>query len=799
MNHKICYHQDVFNEDPRRSEPSEDVVRYWLSPDVNYLPETQVVEHACRAIVAERVFLRLKILNVPANEQEHMALVSEARPFGAEGPTLAELMQPCVKTAMVFVPLTPAGGNDSPCLVRLYGVAGLPKAYRPTELVDGGFPGAGDISWFLSGLPDAKIGKAIKGRSWRLAAEFVARIVTCGNSKMTEHLARHFIVTGDVVDGKIVPIEMGRKVELAKKGVFKDFKWIIPGENEMSEIGGRKIEKPSTLEEALELIETLQNKATRVFFEALHTGNLNQMKTLHEMGADLFACDKSSGLMPLEIVGNRIRKERQSQSGKLDTFNEILSWLRANGADCALMFYMLAKVGLDDALKQCLRFWPIEARSADGLNATELALKYGDVKVARKLYSHGCKCRSNPPGDSFLSRAIERCFNAEDSRQIVLNALAVGLSPYCAYIQSNFEEYDGSMIYGFHTSLFGAALKVGDIDLVERCLKAGADPNGMIKIYGHTPEAHIIDDEYQCEAKGSPLYIMSLYSENLDDYPEMISGLLYKYGAKKDARVERLLYGRAVGEYLGSFENNRPDIRQNSKVFSYIDEGQPIGIKVSVKYVSAEDDSKCEHLSTTLWGAAVYYGDVELMRKCLEHGVSVSEPLRFEHRDGLILVDHDFLNGRPPAEIILMNEDVPLGKKHEAIRLLEEYGLLLSDIPEKLRSRMHTDVLAGLVSRNDVYRAASVVDDFHGGPIFYDTDIWGMAVFYGWSDVMERCMDLGMHKESVVKYWIKTSGEGAYVGKKGVPCDIVLDVYPMLEQWEVNRIKKLLRRKQGVG
>lgn len=822
MTYKL-YRGDLIDEDSLRlcgEESSDQTVTVWSQPEEPYEFEqigpdvNTATRHQYFAMTGERVLFRTKVLGLPVDDRFLKdSEVLSAHPFTDVDCTVEELIAPFVHVAMAYVPLTPDVNDEisQPVLARLYCVRGLNGKH--TLPFDSAVPvGVDEYSWFLAGC---KKNPKPKHESWHLAAHLLMRVVEDAHRK--KNLATHFVVTGRVQDDEIRPVEMGRKSELADVWEFRDLRWIMHEENKMNMNNAmRKVETPKTLEEALELIGTLQNKATRSFFRFLSSGNLDGMKEQYEIGADIFAREESTGQMPIEILGKLIEKEAKNPSDKdqklhpngktrLMRFNEMMTWLKAQGADCALMFYMLAKYGLDEALQSCLKIWPIEARTTNGFNATELALEGGDYDVARKLCLLGCKCRPELP-NSFLSSAVNLYFGADmKARQTVATALSVGLSPYCEYVVDDGYDDMGYSVHGYKTSLFGAALYNGDYNLVEKCLDAGADPNSTVKIYRwyeDEQEAYSSGivywerEGYYCQASdiGSPLYIVNcLWAmrtlDNVHEVQDKISMLLMSRGAKKDVRVAHCQYRHEVVGFL-----SRGDSGCKRRVLKFIDEGQPIDIQVTVKYSSADDVPKTETLTATLWGAAVYYGDVELMRKCLEHGASVTAKLHFDHAGEDKVVDLQYLNGCSPIEVILMSEDIPLSQQNSAFELLKEYGLKDSDCPSELLATRHCAALAKLVGIEAVKERCVIM---MGGPAdcpdLGTTDMLGMAVWNMWLDILERCLSLGASARNVIHYEDEGPNGVMFDVESGTPRQII-DKRKRCPAWQRNRALKLLAK-----
>lgn len=75
------------------------------------------------------------------------------------------------------------------------------------------------------------------------------------------------------------------------------------------------------------------------------------------------------------------------------------------------------------------------------------------------------------------------------------------------------------------------------------------------------------------------------------------------------------------------------------------------------------------------------------------------------------------------------------------------------------------------------------------------TTVWGEAIRLGWSDVCERCLELGASARMELKYWLRSDlyADAEDLCDKGTPKDLVLK-NKGLELWERNRLLKLLRK-----
>ena len=489
----LRFHRDDYKESPRRSESSEKVVRYWFDGRVVYDVETAVADEDCLGIIAERIVLR-RLLGIDGGEKKHVPYVLDAKPFGGDGPKCAELLLSDVFVAMAFVPLTPPDSRGRPVVARLYCVSGLSNRYSPSSLHADGVPGANRYSWFLTGLPDEKHDAAIDGHSWLLAAELLKHVVTKRDVATVRNLATKYIVTGDVQDGLITKVVMGRKDELALRPAYRDFKWIIPKENDMNNVPKRKLEKPATLDEAYKLIESMQSVATQAMFKFLRYADLEEVKKQYERnGADIFAAEATSGLSPLEVVAQEIEmtyldtaRSAAERDKRVQKLKSAMLWLKQQNTDCAMMFYLLACTD-DEGLKLCAERYPINAVDEHGLTAVDWALNSERWDVAKRLHALGGVCNGRFGGNKKLSDAIKRFFSrpyprdcfrmSDDDLALIVNAVDNGLDPAlmvegpALWMNSKFEWERGSV----RASLFGLALETYEIPIVEACLRNGAN------------------------------------------------------------------------------------------------------------------------------------------------------------------------------------------------------------------------------------------------------------------------------------------------------------------------------------
>ena len=496
------------DETPHFSECSDDVIRYWFNPTCRYENEFQEAsgcEAYCRR-TSERVFVR-NLLGLSDLEKDHAQSLAEKHPFGMDGPTLASLIAPSVFAAMALVPLTPVGGESRrPVLARLYCVRGLDKRFFPAELDVNNLDSGRGYSWFLTGLDEEDTGKRIEGRSWLLAAELLRRVVEKRDRETARHLMAKYIVTGDVNGDRITKVEMGRKSELGHKRVFADLKWIVPKENEIMDIAKRKVEMPETLDEAQALIESMRSIATKSLFTALDHADLEEVKRQYKNGADIYAVNEE-GYTPIQVVTRAMNAEIDAMKDELgkvkkdgcavtwspsSRFNDLASivhWLRASGADCSLMFYLLAKAGQVDALQRAAVEYPINAIDNCGFTAVDWALAHKNWDAAKLLRSVGGALNPRYRQNGQIADALDAIANCSDLASyrdktkgwdLIVHAITdCGMSSdYEIELKNYYTTYscEASCNPPVYCSVWGCAVLCMNFEAIEACLRAGVDP-----------------------------------------------------------------------------------------------------------------------------------------------------------------------------------------------------------------------------------------------------------------------------------------------------------------------------------
>ena len=611
---------------PRDTEDSRIVASRWnghADPYISGILDAQARDenelNAFFAITAERLLYRGKVLGFPIDENLALnASVQAARPFGSQGPTYAELSAQNVLIAAAFVPLTPGANNDDsvPVLARLYCVTGLDDHYDLPFLEGGDATGIKNCSWFVAGVKSEKLSKGIQGRSWLLAAHLLMRVLRRKDKATATNLAKSFIVTGDVDGDRISRVsigDMGRKMELGKITEFRSMKWIMPSENANGQEAAMKnrIEKPATLEEAYELIEHMSNRATRSLFRFLKASNLDGIKDEYKNGADIFADDDETGKGALQIVSEGLSKAQEALCNdknntakydltkRIESQKEILAWLQLQGLALAnsKTFYLLAKLGMAEALELFVDRFPINVHDEKGLTAVDYALLDKNWDVARQLHLHGGHCDSLARDNLPMARAIEKAVNGDaETRSLVRHALSLGLVPDAQH-------------------LFTRAIMRGDGELVEACIKAGRDPNANLTFFPYynrrSPILAVAEDHDGLLSQEKQLEMIELLRlHGGDSSPEMNSqvksaiahSFIYKAIARKDIDDNLAKALAAIKDGILHYSDEF-----FITVFQTDEEG----------YTGVPDDYKID-----LFALAIGRGWLSVVEACLQQGAS---------------------------------------------------------------------------------------------------------------------------------------------------------------------------------
>ncbi|MBQ3315839.1 MAG: hypothetical protein IJG70_07825 [Kiritimatiellae bacterium] len=626
---------------PRTTEGSNVVAKKWgatVDPYLAEIPDVESGNEQCRElyfnITAERLLFRKKLLGLPVDEDLVAdANIAAAHPFGEANPTFGELAVPSVRLAAAFVPLTPDEKDVThrPVMARLYCASGLSGRYASpfTEgLQDAGIQ---NYNWFVAGVKDDVLKMGISGRSWLLAANLLMRIVEQNDMATARNLINNFIVTGNVEDGAISRVTIGRKPELVNIKEFRNLKCIVPmnNANEMTAVPARRIEKLATLEDAYKLIETMQSKATRSFFRFLKNCDLDGMKLQFGMGADIFAEDEITGISPIEYISREIEEchkaigaiprvsdadhDAANWNRRIEKLRELKAkialktWLLANGADCAKGIYLVAKTGDDAMLSQILQHYPINAKDGDGLTATDWAIEGRDAESVRLLSGMGGRCDSLGVRNGQLKTILaglnfKPCKISEADWTLLEAAMDAGFSNEAkVHFMDCYEDANHDIHESWHLQLNlpGLAIYNADERLMHLCATHGWDINKEFQIdYIDFPDAHPLG--YRCYpediVEGKDFRVVK---------SEMMKPLKFAYMIGERAAVEMLKrYGAIETDDIISFVKAMESTEKAKRHKVYIQ---------AINKLAGSEDSAKNH---------------KLIIECLKHGESISETVQ---------------------------------------------------------------------------------------------------------------------------------------------------------------------------
>ena len=413
---------------PRVSEASEIVTRYWSRSEDVYSVETvsdaqqsqSLAWHQYLNLTAERILLRTTIMGLDVAPKLIQTLgLDDAVPFGTGTPALSKLRK--TQMAMTFVPLTPqtADHDGRPVLARLYCVKGLPVS-GVCPFSECGPSGADKYSWFL-------VDKDLRacrpdGRSWYLAAALL--MAAFANKPEYRRRLAGFAVTGDLDDsgGRIRRVELGQKLDLVDTAGSL-LRWMFPFENmrdvQEKDSNMKKSKFPKTLDEAKEIINAMQGAATRslqaslkrdnppedadvsAWSEGLKCADVNAPGA--DGGADMNCLQLIRGKTEtwiLKAVGQLIKAARNKDIASptvdltslaclLDRSKEARRSFLYYGAE-PQMFFTLAKDGNELLIKELVKAgYDINARDGEGESALNFARDSKNEQAEKILMDNG--------------------------------------------------------------------------------------------------------------------------------------------------------------------------------------------------------------------------------------------------------------------------------------------------------------------------------------------------------------------------------------------------------------------------
>ena len=389
----------------RNCEATRVVVASWFRHEDRFVPEFprrrdgKEAYEAYWNITAERCLLRGIISQPVSRKLLESKELQQARPFGPESPPYAELAKHVGKIAMMCIPLALENDPVGAVMARLYCVKDLKGKWRPPPFRDGDKTAFRGYSWFL--LSGKNV--APKGESWELAAHLLMRAIEDGKPADRRRLARQFVATGAVGEEHLHKVGFGGKGRLAERPEFKGFTWIVPKKN-AADVKSLPAIAVDTVTEAWKQVSVGLTLETRELISKVRNGvdgrELNAIRELILNGADPNAVDdlgrNARQYLMLNIhdkiigIVRRHAPEVDVQALIKEMFDELEPEWQA-GKICSyygnrpLMFFQLAHLGQELALKELAKKYDVGAADRDGETALDVANEMGDKAVIRRL------------------------------------------------------------------------------------------------------------------------------------------------------------------------------------------------------------------------------------------------------------------------------------------------------------------------------------------------------------------------------------------------------------------------------
>lgn len=411
---------------PRKCEATRVVVASWFRHEDRFEPEfPKRVEgedayESYWNLTAERCLLRGVISQPVSSKLLESKELQVARPFGPRTPTYSELAKHVGKIAMMCIPLVVEDDPVGAVMARLYCVKGIKGKEYPPPFKDGKKAAYKGYAWFLVSGKNV----APKGESWELAAHLLMRAIEEGKPCDRRRLARQFIATGAVGNEHLHKVGFGNKAKLADRPEFRGFTWIVPNKN-ASDVKALSAITVDTVTEAWNQVSVGLSLETRELIGKVRNGadkeDLNDIRELILSGADPNAVDErgrnarqylmlnihdkiikvvkdvvkdvlrsSVPNMTEDLAKAIAEKEIDVQALIKKIFDELEPEWQA-GKMCSyygnrpLMFFQLAHLGQELALKELAKKYDVGAADRDGETALDFANEMGDKAVINRL------------------------------------------------------------------------------------------------------------------------------------------------------------------------------------------------------------------------------------------------------------------------------------------------------------------------------------------------------------------------------------------------------------------------------
>ena len=198
------------------------------------------------------------------------------------------------------------------------------------------------------------------------------------------------------------------------------------------------------------------------------------------------------------------------------------------------MFFLMAINGDETGIVSSSKYCQINACDEHGLTAVDWALERGEFDAAKLLHRHGGALNAQRHKNSKLKRAIDLFCDWDESPgpdqiKLIVAAIDAGLSPEMRVELNDPSEHYHSMC----CSLYAVAVRYAQYDVLEACLRNGADPNEMLRWtedHCHSPDDCFTEVIFQ----GTPWAILSKRNDMKGEMRQKFRELLLRYGAQID-------------------------------------------------------------------------------------------------------------------------------------------------------------------------------------------------------------------------------------------------------------------------
>ena len=246
------------------------------------------------------------------------------------------------------------------------------------------------------------------------------------------------------------------------------------------------------------------------------------------MKAQLYAAKKVDDAD--KVDPESFKKDIRERIAALD---EVDRWLRFQGADSSMMFYLLAVNCDETSIARCCEYASINSCDEYGHTAVDLALINEKFDAARLLHRYGGAPNLRMGANKQLADAIKDFCNddfgegsSENEDKLIANAVDAGLSPETLV---EVREPGTKM----RCTLYAVAVDYANYEVLEACLRNGADANK--KLFWWHFETYSYGESYRViDQQGTPWAILSKRDDMKGEKRQKFRELLQRYGAKID-------------------------------------------------------------------------------------------------------------------------------------------------------------------------------------------------------------------------------------------------------------------------